>query len=146
MSVSAISGLFQGIRDRLASHPQPLRFLIAGAMNTLFGLSIYPILLLAVPYLRQHYLVGLGIAQAISLCVAFVMYKITVFHSRGGALGEFVRFLPFYLVNYALNWLGLPVLVHSGGLDPIVAQLAFTAALMVGSYFWHSRITFRRVS
>lgn len=122
---------------------RPLRFLIAGAANTAFGLAIYPLLLWSVPALHTHYMIALGVAQAVSLCFAFTTYKLGVFRTRGNIAREFGTFSGFYLINYAANWLALPLLVEIGGLSPIVAQFGFTLVLIVGSYFWHSRLTFR---
>ncbi|XHS01177.1 hypothetical protein ACFB49_27790 [Sphingomonas sp. DBB INV C78] len=122
---------------------RPLRFLIAGGANTVFGLSIFPILLWASPLLRVHYMVALLIAQAVSLLFAFTTYKFGVFRTRGNVLREFVAFSSFYLANYAANWLALPLLVEIAGLKPVIAQLGFALIVIVGSYFWHSRISFR---
>ena len=122
---------------------RPLRFMVAGAANTAFGLAIYPLLLWSVPLLHTHYLIALGIAQAISLCFAFATYKIVVFRTRGNVAREFGTFSSYYLFNYAANWAALPLLVELGRVPPIIAQLGFTAVLILGSWFWHSRITFR---
>lgn len=122
---------------------RPLRFLIAGGVNTVVGLAFYPLLLWSVPVLRTHYLLGLAISQAVCLCFAYVTYKIGVFRTRGNVPREFVRFASYYVLNYAANWLALPLLVEAGGVPPIIAQSAFTLFLIVGSYFWHSRLTFK---
>lgn len=122
---------------------RPLRFMLAGAANTAFGLAIYPLLLWSVPAFHAHYLIALAVAQAISLCFAFATYKLGVFRTRGNVAREFGAFSSFYLFNYAANWAALPLLVELGGVPPIVAQLGFTAALILGSWFWHSRVTFR---
>lgn len=122
---------------------RPLRFVLAGAVNTAVGLSFYPALLWAVPLLRTHYLVALGIAQAVCLCLAYVVYKLAVFRTRGNVLREFAKFSSFYLFNYAANWAALPMLVEFGRIPPAIAQLGFNAVVIVGSYFWHSRVTFR---
>lgn len=122
---------------------RPLRFLIAGAANTAFGLAIYPALLLGVPDLHSRYLLALAIAQGLSLCFAFATYKLGVFRTRGNLAREFGAFSGFYLFNYAANWAALPALVEVGGLSPLIAQLGFTAALIAGSWFWHNRVTFR---
>lgn len=120
-----------------------LRFLVAGAANTAFGVAIYPLLLWSVPAFATHYLVALGIAQAISLCFAFATHKLGVFRTRGNLASEFVAFASFYLVNYAANWAALPLLVELAHVPPVLAQLGFTAVLIVTSWFWHSRVTFR---
>lgn len=122
---------------------RPLRFIIAGAANTAFGIAIYPLLLWSVPAFRVHYLPALAIAQAVSLCFAFLTYKLGVFRTRGNIIREFGAFASFYLVNYAANWAVLPLLVELGGIPPVIAQLGFTLVLIAGSWFWHSRVTFR---
>jgi len=122
---------------------RPLRFLVAGAANPVFGLGIYPLLLWSFAALQHHYMLALGIAQAVSLCFAFATYKLGVFRTRGNLAREFGTFSSFYLFNYAANWAALPLLVEVAGLPPILAQLGFTAILIVGSYFWHSHVTFR---
>lgn len=121
---------------------RPLRFALAGAANTVFGVAIYPLLLWSVPFLHTHYMLALGIAQAISLCFAFTTYKLGVFRTRGNLAREFGAFSSFYLFNYAANWAVLPLLVELAGVPPILAQLGFTLLLILGSWFWHSRVTF----
>lgn len=141
--MTMLSGLVAAARQRLAGNDRPLRFALAGGINTLFGLAIFPVLLWSFDDLHRRYMLGLVIAQALSLCFAFTVYKLTVFRTRNGAIGEFSRFLPFYLANYVVNWFALPALVKGAGVDPIIAQTGFSIVLMIGSYFWHSRITFR---
>lgn len=127
----------------LGSRKQPLRFLIAGGINTAFGLSLYPALLWASPWLRLHYLIALGIAQVISLTFAFTVYKSFVFRGKSNPLREVSAFISFYGVNYAVNWAALPFLVEVVHIPPVIAQIGFTIVLIVGSYFWHSKVTFR---
>lgn len=125
---------------------RPLRYLVAAGFNTMFGLAIFPVLLWTFDYLHRNYLIGLAIAQALSLFFAFATYKFGVFKTRGQVAREFAAFSSFYLINYAANWAALPALVELGGWNPIVAQLFFSLLVMVGSYVWHSRITFKQNS
>lgn len=122
---------------------RPLRFLIAGAANTALGLSFYPLLLWTVPVLHTHYMIALGIAQAVCLCFAYATYKFGVFRTQGNLAREFGMFSGFYLFLYAANWAALPLLVEVGRIAPWIAQLGFNLIVMLGSYFWHSRVTFR---
>jgi putative flippase GtrA len=122
---------------------RPLRFLVAGAANTAFGLAIYPLLLWSVPAFATHYMIALGVAQLVSLCFAFATYKLGVFRTRGNIAREFGAFSGFYLFNYAANWAALPLLVELAGIPPVIAQLGFTIVLIATSWFWHSRVTFR---
>lgn len=122
---------------------RPLRFLLAGGFNTLVGLTFYPLLLWAFPVLHTRYLVALAIAQPVCLCIAFATYKLGVFRTRGGLIREFGVFAGFYLINYAANWIALPLLVEVARIAPVIAQTVFTVVLIAGSWFWHTRLTFR---
>ncbi|NWK98184.1 GtrA family protein [Sphingobium lactosutens] len=122
---------------------RPLRFLVAGGVNTAFGLAFYPLLLWAMPLFHSHYMVALLVAQAVCLCFAFATYKLGVFRTQGHVLREFAAFAGYYLFNYALNWAALPLLVEAGGLSPVLAQFGFSLLLIAGSWFWHSRVTFK---
>jgi putative flippase GtrA len=126
----------------LQDRERSLRFLMAGGLNTAFGLAFYPLLLWLIPFFHVHYLIALGVSQAVSLCFAYWTYKFGVFRTRGNVAREFGAFSTFYLVNFAANWLALPALVEIMHIPPMIAQLAFTVLVMVGSYFWHSRVTF----
>jgi putative flippase GtrA len=132
----------RGLRERIASSDRPLRFLAAGAVNTGFGLAIFPLLLWSSRWLHQHYMIALLIAQACSVTFAFVAYRVALSAAKGGIAKQFGLFSTYYLVNYLLNWGALPLLVEVGGIPPIIAQLGFTIVMIVGSYFWHSRVTF----
>lgn len=112
-------------------------------VNTAFGVAIYPILLWTFPWLQKRYMVGLGIAQAISIIFAFVNYKHMVFKTSGNSKSEFIRFFAFYLINFGSNWIALPFLVEIMKINPIIAQTIFVIIIMVTSYFWHNRITFK---
>lgn len=122
---------------------RPLRYLVAAGINTAVGLALYPVLLWSFAELHEHYLRGLAIAQGIGLCSAFLVYKCLVFKTRANLLREFGTFASFYLINYAVNWIILPLLVEGIHVPPIAAQFAFSSVLIIGSYFWHSRLTFR---
>jgi putative flippase GtrA len=133
-----------GLMDRLRQRTKrPLRYAIAGLLNTALGVAFYPALLWLFAPMRQHYMLALGISQIVCLLFAFATYRLGVFRSQGGVLREFFRFSSFYLIIYAANWLALPVLVEFAKFDPLVAQVGFTAVIVLGSYFWHSRITFK---
>ena len=125
----------------MPSRRRSLRFVIVGGINTLFGFAIYPALLLLMG--ASHYLPALAIAQVVSLVFAFTLHKLVVFRSRGRLMAEFLRFSSFYAGVYAVNWAVLPFLVEVGRVPPIAAQLGFAFIVLVGSYFWHSRLTFR---
>lgn len=120
-----------------------LRFILAGVLNTILGVVLYPVLLWSFDFFREHYMVALAVNQIVCLIFAFGVQKFAVFQTRGNVLVEFPKFASFYLLNYVVNWAVLPLLVQVAKFDPAISQLAFTLVVVIGSYFWHSRITFR---
>lgn len=122
---------------------RPLRFLIVGGINTAFGLAVYPVLLVALRPLGIGYMGALFVAQAVSLAFAYTTQKRWVFRTRGDVLNEFARFSSFYLGIFAANWLALPLLVEVAHLRPWIAQFGFALITVIGSWFWHTRLTFR---
>ena len=121
---------------------RPLRYVIAGLLNTAFSLAIYPALLWAFPYFQTHYMQALAIVQPIGIVFSFTTQRLGVFRSGGNILLEFVRYVSFYLLYFLMNWAALPFLVEVAKIPPIVAQTAFQTIAIVGGYFWHSRVTF----
>ena len=138
MSIAArVRALAGGIR-------QPALYLIAGGLNTLFGIASYPALLWLFPIFERYYLAALPVAQALAICFAYLSYKLIVFRTRGNAVQEFGLFSSFYLAIFIINLIALPLMVEGLGLTPALAQTGFAVVTVLSSYLWHSRITFRR--
>ncbi len=127
---------------RWRRHERMLRFLIVGSLNTLLGILLYPLMLYGSGWLRQHYLIALAVSQALSLCFAFLMYKIAVFRTRANVAREAGTFASFYVVLYTANWIALPALVEWAQISPSVAQIAFSIFGVAASYLWHNNVTF----
>lgn len=119
-----------------------VRFLLAGGLNTLVGLAIFPLLMWSLRPLHIHYMAVLLLGQVVSIVFAYATQKAFVFRTRGDHAGEFLRFSSFYLGYFAFNAAALPALVEIGHANPIIAQFCISLGVVVCSYFWHSRITF----
>ncbi len=125
-------------------HQRRLRFILAGGLNTAIGLSFFPVILWISPWLYKNYMVGLILSQITCTIIAFAIHKFLVFRTgRVNVLREFYAFASFYLFNYAVNIAALPALVGGLGMSPIIAQVGFSVIVVVGSYFWHSHVTFK---
>ncbi len=135
--------LFSTCLSLYKKHEKKWRYLIAGAINTTFGLIIYPALYLILEPLGVNYLHVLLISQAIGISFAFVSHKYFVFKTIGHIKREYSKFLSFHLVYLGLNLVILPYMVTSWKFNPMVAQTLFAVAVIVTSYFWHNRITFK---
>lgn len=124
---------------------RPMRYMLAGTVNTLVGFCAYPALLWTSDWFREHYLVALLVVQVFCVCFAFTTYKVGVFRSRGNLMRDFVRFTSYYAGIIAVNWVVLPLFVEVVGVDPVLTQTVFNAFVVVFGYFWHSNITFKAV-
>ncbi len=135
MSVEAPEG--PGKRGR------PVRFVLVGAWNTLFGWLSYVGCLAVADRIGVSYLVATIPAQFIAIVNAFVMQRYLVFGAKTGLLASFFRFSLVYWVFWMINTPLLALLVSGAKLDPRVASAILTAGNALLSYVAHDRFTFR---
>ena len=121
-----------------------VRFLIAGGVNTMVGLSVYPILFILLKPIGFGYMEVLFLSQAICITFSFISNKYFVFKTKGNIKNEYVKFFMFYGFYLALNVVCLPVMVEMIKITPIISQTLFSIAIIVTSYFWHNFITFKQ--
>lgn len=123
-------------------HQVKVRFLLTGALNTVIGLGTFPALYYLLESLQLHYLVILTISQVLCVCFSYLTNKFLVFKTSGNYVNEFSKFITFHLSYFAVNLIVLPLMVSGLDFNPVIAQSLFAIAVVVSSYFWHSRITF----
>ena len=123
-------------------HQVKIRFLLAGFLNTAFGLGTFPVLYYMLAACKLHYLIILTISQVICISFAFLTNKFLVFRTKGNYIAEILKFIMFHLSYFIVNLFALPVLVELFHLSPVIAQSLFALLVIASSYFWHSRITF----
>ena len=123
-------------------HQVKIRFLLAGFLNTVFGLGTFPALYFMLATFKLHYLIILAISQVICITFAFLTNKFLVFRTKGNYIPEILKFITFHLSYFIVNLFALPVLVELFHLGPVIAQSLFAILVIASSYFWHSRITF----
>jgi len=136
--------LQKALRNLVGRHEKKVRFLIAGGVNTMVGLSVYPILFILLKPIGFGYMEVLFLAQVICITFSFISNKYFVFKTKGNIKKEYVKFFMFYGFYLALNVICLPVMVEMIKITPIVAQTLFSIAIIVSSYFWHNFITFKQ--
>lgn len=135
---------------------QPLRFLVAGGFNTLFGIA--DTLLLAKLFLHfdpsRPKLMGtlaMGVASMINIVFSFLSYKWFVFQTKGNYLQEYLRSLTIYLPSLALNTLAVAPLAallrRWTGQERGSVYMAMGVILtftIVFSFFGHKHVSFKR--
>jgi len=136
--------LQKSVRNLVGRHEKKVRFLIVGGVNTMVGLSVYPILFILLKPIGFGYMEVLFLAQVICITFSFISNKYFVFKTKGNIKKEYVKFFMFYGFYLALNVICLPVMVEMIKITPIIAQTLFSIAIIVSSYFWHNFITFKQ--
>lgn len=141
--------LLRRVRDALLAnaklHQTKVRFLFAGALNTVVGLATFPILFQLAESLKIHYLLIFVISQILCISFSFFTNKFLVFRTSGNYMKESGRFFTFHLFYFLANLVALPTLVEFGRMDPVWAQTLFALLVIFTSYFWHSHVTFRSI-
>lgn len=137
---------WQDARRLIRRHETKVRFLLAGALNTVVGLAAYPALFFLLAPLKLHYMVVLGITQVACVAFAYLTNKFLVFRTAGNYLRESGKFVLFHLSYFLVNLAALPFLVEIIGMSPVWGQTLFAVAVIITSYFWHSKITFAPAS
>ena len=120
-----------------------IRFLITGIINSSFGLLMFPFFYYLLEEYKFHYLLILTISQFICIFFAYFTNKFLVFKTKGNYVPEFLKFISFHLSHFLVNLLVLPILVEFFKLEPVIAQIFFAIMVIISSYFWQSRITFK---
>jgi putative flippase GtrA len=120
-----------------------LRFLIVGGINTCFGLSIYPVLMLALRPWHVSYMATLVLSYPIGILFSYTTNKLITFRTKKNYASEIWKFSSFYIVNFLANLAVLPICVEWFHFPPIPVQISFAFIVIALSYLWHSRITFK---
>lgn len=120
-----------------------LRYLAAGAWNTLFGYASFVALVRVAAALHVHYLAALCVSQVLVTTNAYLSYKHLVFKTPGHGLREYFRFTLVYWLVFAVNFAALPALIRATGYGPIAAQGIISVLAIGASYVAHTRFSFR---
>src|SRR5882724_11466034 len=137
-----VQSQWQDVRRLIRLHETKVRFLLAGALNTVFGLAAYPTFFFLLAPRKLHYMVVLGITQVICVAFSYLTNKFLVFRTAGNYLRGSGKFVLFHLSYFLVNLVALPLLVEIVGMSPVWGQTLFAVAVIITSYFWHSNITF----
>ncbi len=130
--------LLRMIRD------QRVAFVLVGGLNTVISYAAF----LAFSRLGSIWggdLAVLG-AQAIAVPIAWALHRRFVFRVTGHIVRDFSRFVLVNVIPIGTNLLVLPVLTTVLDWPVLLAQLLFTVAWVVASFFLHRGFSFRRTA
>ena len=83
-----VQSQWQDARNFIRLHETKVRFLLAGALNTVFGLAAYPAFYFLLAPLKLHYMVVLGITQITFIVISNLTCTFLVFQIAGNYLRE----------------------------------------------------------
>lgn len=120
------------------------RYLIVGAINTVFGFGINTILYYGFNAFAPT-LVILIVANIVSITFSFVTYKLLVFKTKGNWISEYLKCYVVYGASSVIGIGATWVVVDYLHVPFLVTQLIFFLMSAAFSYFAHDRFTFKRI-
>lgn len=117
------------------------RYLAVGGINALFGYC-FSLICYQVFHAWLHIVIIGGICNIVSISIAFVLYKLFVFKTKGHWLQEYVRCYVVYGVSAVLGILATWVMVDYFDVAFWLAQIIIFVGIACFSYVGHSRFSF----
>jgi putative flippase GtrA len=109
--------------------PQPIKFLVVGAVNTVFGYSCYAGLL----FIGLHYSLAALFGMLLGIAFNYLSTSKYVFNTTPANISRVIRFVLVYSLQYLLNVLCLWFLEQSG-FNPYISGLLLIIPMAVVSY------------
>jgi putative flippase GtrA len=120
---------------------RPVRFLLAGAWNTLFGFAAFTFLELSLGDVLG-YLAVLAFAQILAVIQAHAVQRTVVWRSQQPYFAELSRFSLVYVAVYAANAVLLALAVEVAHAPVLPAQYLIGGLLVLATYFVQRDWTF----
>jgi len=122
-----------------------IRFATVGALNTVLGLTLFPVL---------YWLVGkwvnvniiLTFTYIICPLFAFSMHRTVTFGSKGQVDAQGIKYLIVTVIMWGINVVLLNTMLHYTSLGPIIAQWIIAILLQLGNYFLFKHFVFRQIN
>lgn len=122
---------------RAAAASRPVRFLVVGVFNTLFGYSVFALL----TFVTHQPPLSLAISYVIGAAFNYFTTGRLVFAAKG--FGAFLPFVMGYVIVLAVNLVGQAGL-HAMGVSPLVNQAVLLPFVVVLSYVVNRYVVFSR--
>jgi putative flippase GtrA len=117
------------------------RFFVVGIVNTLVGITVFPILYwLFIGYAGINSL--LAVSYVLCTLSAFGLHKTVTFESRGRTHVEGPKFFLLSAFTFMLNFALLNGLLYAVPVHPVILQTAIAILLQVGNYLIMNRLIF----
>lgn len=118
-----------------------VRFAMVGALNTLLGISLFPILYwIAGTYLNINII--LTASYLICTLFAFTMHKFVTFGSSGKSGHEGAKFVLVTAILWGINLVLLNGILFYATVNPVIVQTLIAVSLQLGNYIVLKRFVF----
>ena len=124
------------------STSQPLRFLVVGAWNFVFGYAVFAGLYWALNGTWPDWLIS-SVAVVLGITMSFVTHRFITYRSHGCWWLEYLRFYVVYGGQSILNVILIWLLVTRLKLNAYVVQLAISIVLTLATYWAHKHYAFK---
>ena len=120
-----------------------VRYLLAGAWNTLFGYSLM-VYLYNVFNNQLHIVAVAFLSSFIAISMSFITYKCFVYKTKARWLVEWLRSFIVYgvatLISIFLLWFFVEIIK----INIYISQALSSILVILGSYFGHRNFTFKK--
>lgn len=127
---------------RLDYNSKPIRFVIVGGWNTVFGYVSFALLYYLFSH-RIHYLFLMIFSSILSITNAYICHKFFVFKTKGNYVKEYLRYYIIYSVPMAIGFISFPFCIEILKMNFYVTQAILTLITVIISWFGHKHISFR---
>ena len=122
---------------------KPLRFMLAGAWNFLFGYSVFAGLYWFLNGLVYDWLI-ITIASVLGITMSYITHKFFTFRSSGCWWHEYLRFNIVYGIQSLFNILLIWIFVTQMRLNAYIIQLMILTMFTLASYWAHKNFSFKK--
>ena len=119
---------------------KPLLFIFVGLINTIFGISIFPIIYVFAESLNHNFLVTLS--TILSVAFSYSTQKAFVFKTKKNFSSELKKYLPFQFLFYLINLILINIGVNLLKYNLLYTQVGITIGIAIISFFIYEKIVF----
>ena len=121
--------------------PQPIKFLVVGAVNTVFGYSCYAGLL----FIGLHYSLAALFGTLLGIAFNYLSTSRYVFNASSAIIKRGMRFVLVYCLHYFIN-ISCLWLLEQAGLNPYLSGLILIIPMAIVSYLLLNHLVYNKPS
>lgn len=129
------------VKHKISISSQKIRFLIAGAWNTIFGYGVGVAFYLYLNLTTNIFIISL-VSNIVGLTMSFLSYKVYVFRTKGNWLREYLRAFVAYGMTGVIGVFCFWYFIEILNLNVWITQLCLIVINATVSYIMHKRYTF----